>query len=382
MRRSGLLAILVPAVALAVAACSAGGSPAGPAASPTVDAAATASPAVTLTTAGAANPAALPRASTAAASVTLTAVGDMMLGITPDLAPDPAHYFAAVEPALRHGAQIVFGNLEGTLTTATASKCGAAPHAGCFAFRNPPGYARYFKKAGFSVLNDANNHSHDFGAAGQAQTVRAVHAAGMAQTGLPGEITRVTANGIPVAFVAFAPYDYTASLLDLAAARALIRQAAREARIVVVYMHAGAEGAGADHVTGREEVYLGEDRGNPEAFAHMAIDAGASLVIASGPHVLRGMQFYRGHLIAYSLGNFAGYHNFSIHGDLTMSAILRVRLSSSGRFEQARLYPVQLAGAGRPVPGGGAISFVARLSAADFGASAARIQSSGVINRS
>jgi hypothetical protein len=62
--------------------------------------------------------------------------------------------------------------------------------------------------------------------------------------------------------------------------------------------------------------------------------------------------------------------------------ILRVTLSSSGRFEQARLYPVQLDGAGRPVPGGGAISFVARLSSADFGASAARIQPSGVIRRS
>ena len=372
--------VLVPAVALAAVACSAGTSPGATAPSPAADAAASARPAVT-PTAGAPNPAALQRTSTAAASVTLTAVGDMMLGITPVLPPDPASYFEAVEPALKHSAQIVFGNLEGTLTTATASKCGAGPSSDCFAFRNPPSYARYFKKAGFTVLNDANNHSHDFGAAGQAQTVRSIHAAGLAQTGLPGEITRVTANGIPVAFVAFAPYGYTASLLDLPAARALIRQAAREARIVVVYMHAGAEGSGADHVTGREEIYLGEDRGNPEAFAHMAIDAGASLVIASGPHVLRGMQFYHGHLIAYSLGNFAGYHNFAIEGDLTMSAILRVTLSSSGRFEQARLYPVQLAGAGRPVPGGGAVSFVARLSLADFGASAARIRSSGVIRR-
>ena len=382
MRRSRLLAVLVPAVALAAAACSSAGSPGGTAASPAVGATGSASPAVTLTTGGAPNPAALPRKSAGGASVTLTAVGDMILGITPELPPDPASYFEAVEPALKHGAQIVFGNLEGTLTTATASKCGAGPSADCFAFRNPPGYARSFKKAGFSVLNDANNHSHDFGAAGQAQTVRAIHAVGLAQTGLPGEITRVRANGIPVAFVAFAPYGYTASLLDLPAARALIRQAAREARIVVVYMHAGAEGSDADHVTGREEIYLGEDRGNPEAFAHMAIDAGASLVIASGPHVLRGMQFYQGHLIAYSLGNFAGYGNFSIHGDLTMSAILRVTLSSSGRFERARLHPVLLAGTGRPVPGGGAISFVARLSTADFGASAARIQSSGVIKRS
>jgi len=64
-----------------------------------------------------------------------------------------------------------------------------------------------------------------------------------------------------------------------------------------------------------------------------------------------------------------------------MSAILRVTLSSSGRFERARLHPVLLAGTGRPVPGGGAISFVARLSSADFGASAARVSPSGVITR-
>src|SRR6202161_4960000 len=103
-------------------------------------------------------------------------------------------------------------------------------------------------------------------------------------------------------------------------------------------MHAGAEGSTADHVTGREEYFLGEDRGNAEAFAHMAINAGASLVIASGPHVLRGMQFYQGHLIAYSLGNFGGYGNFGTDGELALSALLHVTLSSTGKFEQARLY--------------------------------------------
>jgi poly-gamma-glutamate capsule biosynthesis protein CapA/YwtB (metallophosphatase superfamily) len=128
---------------------------------------------------------------------------------------------------------------------------------------------RYLKQAGFSILNDANNHSYDFGAAGQAQTVRVIHAAGLAQTGLPGEITSVTANGIKVAFLAFAPYAYDANLLDLPAARALIKRAGQEADVVVVYMHAGGEGSGADHVTGQEEYYLGEDRGNAEAFAHM-----------------------------------------------------------------------------------------------------------------
>ena len=325
-------------------------------------------------TAGAPEPGASP-----AATVTITAVGDMMLGNTPDLPPDPAAYLATVEPVLRRGAQMVFGNLEGTLTTSVTSKCGARGRPGCFAFRGPPGYARYFKQAGFTILSDANNHSFDFGPNGEAQTVQAIHAAGLAQTGLPGQITLVMANGIKVAFVAFAPYAYDANLLDLPAARALIRRAGREADVVAVYMHAGAEGSGAAHVTGQEEYYLGEDRGNAEAFAHMAIDAGASLVIASGPHVLRGMQFYKRHLIAYSLGNFAGYGNFSTDGDLAVSVILRVTLSSAGRFERARIYPIQLTGEGRPVPGGGAITFAARLAREDFGSSAARILPSGVI---
>ena len=345
------------------------------AASPAVEGAVTASASPVTASASPVTAAASP----AAASVTIAAVGDTMLGNTPDLPPQPGSYFNAVESVLDGGAQIVFGNLEGTLTTSTASKCGPVPHPDCFAFRDPPGYARYFRRAGFTILNDANNHSFDFGAAGQAQTVQALHAAGLAQTGLPGEITVVRARGIKVAFVAFAPYAYDADLLDLPAARSLIRRARREAEVVVVYMHSGAEGSGADHVTGREEYYLGEDRGNPEAFAHMAIDAGASLVIASGPHVLRGLQFYKGHLIAYSLGNFAGYGNFATAGDLGMSVILHVTLSAAGRFEGARIHPIQFTGTGRPVPGGGAIAFVARLSMEDFGPSGARILASGVI---
>jgi hypothetical protein len=335
----------------------------------------------TLTTRPDAAPAAAPAAATSAGgAVTITAVGDTMLGSVPDLPPDPAAYLDPVKPVLRQG-QIVFGNLEGTLTTVTSGKCGSGkPSPNCFAFRDPPSYAHDLKAAGFTVLNDANNHSFDFGAAGQAQTVRSIHAAGLAQTGLPGEITRVKGGGVTVAFVAFAPYPYTANLLGLPAARALIQRAKSEAQLVVVYMHAGAEGATADHVTGREEIYLGEDRGNPEAFAHMAIDAGASLVIASGPHVVRGLQFYRGHLIAYSLGNFAGYGNFSVHGTMTMSAILKVKLSSSGRFERGRLYSLALSTQGRPSLGGSAASFMAQLSAADFGHTAARIGSSGTIS--
>jgi poly-gamma-glutamate capsule biosynthesis protein CapA/YwtB (metallophosphatase superfamily) len=388
----GVWAIVGSAAVLAVPACSAMDGPTLSAATLMPSAVATlGGPAGA---AGGSGPATTPGTATAAGPVTITAVGDTMLGNTPGLPSDPAGYLDAVKPILDSGSSIVFGNLEGTLTTATTSKCGAGNGAAqpgkpskpqpqtCFAFRDPPDYAQYYKQAGFTVLNDANNHSFDFGPAGQAQTVQAIHAAGLAQTGLPGEITVVTANGVKVAILGFAPYDYDASLLDLAGARALITQAGREAPIVVVYMHAGAEGPTADHVTGQEELYLGEDRGNAEAFAHMAIDAGASLVIASGPHVLRGMQFYKGHLICYSLGNFAGYGNFATGGDRSMSVIFRATLSSEGKLESAQVYPIQLSTQGQPTPGGGAIAFIAGLSSTDFGSTAARILPSGVIKQS
>ena len=383
-RNRELAAMLIVAAALGLASCIglSAKSPAARSPGPTADrsapsAASPAGPTPRPANRSTAGPAAGPTAP--GDSVTIAAVGDTMLGNTPNLPPDAEAYLDPVKHALDSGAQIVFGNLEGTLTTATTSKCGPKKSNKCFAFRNPPDYAGYLKDAGFTVLNNANNHSYDFGPAGQAQTVQAIHAAGLAQTGLPGEITVVRAHSVKVAFVAFAPYGYAASLLDLPAARALITRARQEAPVVVVYMHAGAEGSDADHVTGREEYYLGEDRGNAEAFAHLAIDAGASLVIASGPHVLRGMQFYRGHLIAYSLGNFAGYEDFSTSGVLDLSAILHVTLSPAGRFERARLYPVQFRGTGQPAPGGGAIGYIARLSAEDFGRTAARVLPSGAV---
>ena len=311
--------------------------------------------------------------------VRIAAVGDTILGDTPILPPHPRHYLSAVRKTLLGRAQIRFANLEGTLTSVAANKCAGNNSGECFAFRNPPSYAKYFAADGFTVLNDANNHSHDFGQAGLDQTIRAIHNAGMKQTGLPGEVTVVHAGAVPVAFVAFAPYPNTADLLDIPTAKALIRKAHREAPVVVVYMHAGAEGAGADHVTGREEFYLGEDRGNPEKFAKMAVRNGASLVIASGPHVVRGMEFYRHHLIAYSLGNFANFHNFGGGGILSDSAVLHVALTATGAFHSARLYSVRLDGQGRPGLGGGTVALIRTLSKEDFGSARAHLSANGTI---
>jgi poly-gamma-glutamate capsule biosynthesis protein CapA/YwtB (metallophosphatase superfamily) len=321
-----------------------------------------------------------PRA--AAGLIRLTAVGDTILGNTPNLPPDPASYLDAVKRKIRWNAQIRFANLEGTLTSVSSGKCGGHNGGNCFAFRNPPHYARYLHHAGFTILNNANNHSHDFGEAGLQQTIRAIHHHHMKQSGKPGEITVVHAGAVPVAIVGFAPYSNTADLLKLKAAKHLITKARRKAHIVVVYMHAGAEGSSADHVTGHEEYFVGEDRGNPEKFAHMAIRNGASLVIASGPHVVRGMQFFHGHLIAYSLGNFANFHNFGGGGDLSDSAILHVELTPGGRFAGGRLISVQLDSSGHPTLGGGTVSLVRRLSKQDFGkGSRAHFNHRGVISQ-
>jgi len=280
--------------------------------------------------------------------ITIAAVGDTMLGNTPELPPEPATYLDSVRNELV--GDVVFGNLEGTLTeVAESPKCGPKSKE-CFAFRMPPEYARHLADAGFTLMSIANNHSYDFEAAGLEETVAALGEAGIEQTGLPGQVTVVDAGGHRVAFVGFAPYAYTNPLADSEGATALIEEAAAQAEIVVVAIHAGAEGSEAGHVTGATETYLGEDRGNPEEFAHLAVDAGADLVLGSGPHVLRGIELYRDRLLAYSLGNFSGFHNFATAAALGESAVLHVTLATDGAFRGGRLASLRLVEAGQRCP--------------------------------
>ena len=312
-------------------------------------------------------------------SVTISAVGDMELGSTPQLPGNPVSIFSNVATVLK--SPITFGNLEGTLTSATMSKCGSSS-TNCYAFRNPPSFANAFATVGFNVLNSANNHSNDFGSQGRSDTTNALTSAGIAQAGLPGQIAIVKQGSARVAFVDFAPYYNTNNLLSFSAASQLIAKAKRQSNIVVVYMNAGAEGSAANHVTKATEVFFGENRGNPYAFAHAAIDAGADLVIASGPHVLRGMEVYRGRLINYSLGDFANFHNFASSGNLALSAILKVTLTTSGSFVSGTFHSVLLDSTGVPRidPSHQAATFVNLLSNQDFGTNAVVIQPNGNIS--
>jgi hypothetical protein len=312
-------------------------------------------------------------------TVTMSFVGDTDLGNTPILPADPVGYLAPVKSAI--SAPIAFGNLEGTLTASGAeSKC-PVRSSSCYAFRNPPSFAAIYRQVGFNVLNSANNHSHDYGTQGVVSTTLSLRGAGVVQAGLPGQIGLVRVGSVRVAFVDFAPYSSTNDLRRITTAISLIREARSllKASVVVVYMHAGAEGAGAIHVTGQSEYYLGENRGNPKLFAETMIDHGASLVVASGPHVLRGMEFYHGHLIDYSLGDFTNYRNFSTSGRLALSGVLRVTLSATGSFESARFLSVRLNQDGRGTldPSVAAARLVASLSREDFGSRAPGIANNG-----
>lgn len=338
---------------------------------------------------GSAAPASDTGGGAAAATTTAAPLSDVVIGWAGDMVPasstialpdDPARLLAGVEGVLS-SPDITMVNLEGTLTEGGSSKCGA-DSTNCFAFRSPPSYATTFKRAGIDVLNHANNHAYDYGQSGYADTLRAVRRAGLKSTGGPEDVTVVTKNGVKVAFVGFASYTWSGPLNDPSGVQALVEKAADAADLVVVAFHGGAEGSDAQHVPRGDETYLGEDRGNLRRFARTAIDAGADLVVGSGPHVVRGMEFYKGHLIAYSAGNFVGYGGvFGLSGPTAISYVLHVRLRSDGRFRSAKLIPTLLTGEGIAARDSSeqAITLVRSLTEADFPSTGARIASNGAI---
>ena len=278
--------------------------------------------------------------------IELAAVGDMTFGTAGVTPPGGAATLLARLPRSLQS-DLTVGNLETTLGTGGTKKC-LAGSTQCFSFQAPASTAVALKRAGFGAVNLANNHGDDYGRSGQAQTGAALRAAKLAYTGRPGQTTYVERRGVKVALLGFAPYDYDDSLLDIPGAATRVRHAAMKADLVVVFIHAGAEGADHQHVRLGMETYLGERRGDAIRFAHAVVAAGADLVLGSGPHVLRAMEWYRGRLIAYSLGNFTGYHTLGIAGATSVSAILHVTLGSDGSFVGGTLLPVRLAGTGTP----------------------------------
>jgi poly-gamma-glutamate capsule biosynthesis protein CapA/YwtB (metallophosphatase superfamily) len=307
--------------------------------------------------------------------VTVAFAGDIAL-----LGPAPGSLFKGVRGQLRR-ADVAIGNLEGTLGSGGTSKCKKGSTS-CFAFQSPPQSAALLRSAGFDDLNVANNHAFDYGPSGQQQTLRALAHYRLHWSGLPGQITVLRAHGVRVAVLGFAPYPWAQSLLDIPAAQSLVRRAAARADRVVAVLHAGAEGTDHQHVPYGTEYYLGENRGNERRFAHVLVTAGANLVVASGPHVVRGLQLFHHTPIAYSLGNFAtAGHALSTEGILGEGAILVVTLAADGDLVSGKLLPVRmLGGAPRRIYGKNpVVPRVNALSRADFGSSALLVSSNNAL---
>jgi Bacterial capsule synthesis protein PGA_cap len=309
-------------------------------------------------------------------SVSITWVGD--IAMVPSSDGGAGFFSSAIRQQLR--GNIVIGNLEGTLATGGSSKCGPSS-TDCFAFRAPPSYAGLLRRAGFTLMNVANNHALAYGAEGQRETLAALRSAGLTYSGLPCQVATVRTAGVRVAVIGFAPYRWAQSLTDLLGAERIVQRAKKQADLVVVVMHAGAEGSERQHVRPGTEWFLGENRGDPEGFAHAVVDAGADLVVGSGPHVLRGMEWHRGRLIAYSLGNFLGDGTLGIVGVLGASGILHVTLGAGGGWLRGDLTPVRLVSPGIPTldPAEAAHGIVRTLSREDFGRSAMRVTPVGVL---
>jgi poly-gamma-glutamate capsule biosynthesis protein CapA/YwtB (metallophosphatase superfamily) len=308
--------------------------------------------------------------------ITLSGVGDVIMGAVPGNLPpsDGAGFFDPVKSAL--ASDLVMGNLETPLTEPTGhGKCGDPPSEGCFQFSLPPSYANHLRDAGFQVLNLANNHTNDMGPEGLANTRDALTSVGIQHTGGVGQIASATVKGVTVAVLGFSVYSWGANLNNIEAAVALVTEADAKADLVVIQMQGGAEGSDQTHVRPGHEIFLGEDRGDLITFSHAVVDAGADVVFGHGPHIMRGMEFYKGRLIAYSLGNFCGYGVLSSAGFLGVGGVLKVSLHKDGTWVGGTLIATEMVNGGIAAPDDDkrALAFVAGLSREDFGAAAPAI---------
>jgi poly-gamma-glutamate capsule biosynthesis protein CapA/YwtB (metallophosphatase superfamily) len=320
-------------------------------------------------------------------AITISAVGDIMLGSTnpPErgLPPQDGALMLSEVGAILSAADLAFGNLEGPmLEGGTSSKCGPKSRK-CYAFRVPTRYGKYLKEAGFDVMSLANNHASDFGLEGRQSTRRVLDQQGIAHAGADFEdIAYLNVKGRKVGVIAFATNAISYNVNDLEAARRIVARVASKSDIVIVSFHAGAEGLTAQHVPRGTEIFLSEKRGDLRAFSRTVVDAGADLILGHGPHVVRGLEVYKNRLIAYSLGNFA-FYRFPFNGPTGLSLVLDAQLGPDGTFLGGQIHPLIQHEQDGPRPDAGAtvVPLIRQLSNEDFGPSAARIGSDGIISQ-
>lgn len=226
-------------------------------------------------------------------SLTLSVVGDCTLGTDEYFDYDTslnayyenygADYFMANVKSIFSKDDLTIANFEGTLTESTEREDKQ------FAFKAPASYANILTAGSVEAVNTANNHSHDYGEESFNDTLKALNTANILHFGY--DETAVTeVKGVKVGLVGiYELNDHLGREEQLKQNIAKVKQDG--AQLIVVIFHWGNE---------KEEV---PDE-NQKTLGHLAIDEGADLVCGHHPHVLQGIEEYKGKNIVYSLGNF------------------------------------------------------------------------------
>lgn len=226
-------------------------------------------------------------------SLTLSVVGDCTLGTDGTFDYDTslnayyenygADYFLQNVRSIFSADDLTIANFEGTLTDSDEREDKT------FAFKAPASYASVLSSSSVEAVNTANNHSHDYGDQGFDDTLAALDDAGIVHFGYD-ETAVMDIKGIKVGMVGiYELYDHLDREQQLKDNIAKVQ--ADGAQLIVVIFHWGNE---TETVPDSNQTTLGR----------MAIDLGADLVCGHHPHVLQGIETYKGKNIVYSLGNF------------------------------------------------------------------------------
>ena len=268
--------------------------------------------------------------------ITISAVGDVMMGTEGMLpADDGVSSFTSPAPYLQ-GRDVVFLNLEGTLTDRGAPTKKFV-QGRSYIFKTPPHYGRYLQEAGFNMASLANNHANDYGPEGKKMTMETLAKYGLTYSDQTGRLAELNVRGTKIVMAAFFIRPDKHNLNDIPGAKKIIAALSQKYDVVIVSFHGGKEGRDATHVAKGMDMFLGEQRGDLVKFSHAVIDAGADLVIGHGPHVPRAVEVYKDRLIAYSLGNFCTGKGLSVQGVSGYAPLLQVEVDKDGRLVGGRI---------------------------------------------
>lgn len=261
----------------------------------------------------------------------MSAAGDCTLGVDSRYNTSFNSYYA------RHGSafflrnvkkvfskdDLTIVNFEGTLTNASARASKA------FTFKGPAKYVNILKKGSVEVVNLANNHSRDFLSKGFNDTKRTLKSNRIPYS-YKTTIAYKTINGVKMAFLGFNELD---GVSKKQLKTGVTRAKRKGAKVIVVSFHWGIEKEYRPNAT-------------QKSFGRYAIDCGASVVLGHHPHVLQGVEKYKGRYIVYSLGNFCfgGNNNPKDKDTMIFQQTFTVKDGKLAKDGNARVIPCSLSG--------------------------------------